>query len=384
MASKRDCYEILNLDRNASDADIKKSYRILAKKFHPDVNKGDSNAEEKFKEVNEAYSILSDPQKRARYDRYGYEGLDSNGFGGFGNGFADFGFGGLGDIFESFFSGSGFASGQSSGTGRRKGPRKGSDLRYSVEISFEEAAFGVEKELTIERMQACDECKGSGSKPGTSPVTCSQCKGTGEIQHQQRTPFGQFVNVTTCDACLGEGQVIKDPCLKCRGKGRVKIKSKMKVKIPAGIEDGQTISMRNAGEAGFRGGPSGDLYVSITVLPHPIFRRKQNNVYCEIPITFVQAALGSEIEVPTLDGEVKYKIPEATQTGTEFRLKGKGIPDLRNGIRGDQLIRVYVEVPQKLNEKQKAILKEFAEISGDECQPMRRSFFDKMKEALGI
>ncbi len=382
MASKRDCYEILNLDKNASDADIKKSYRVLAKKFHPDLNNGDNEAEAKFKEVNEAYSILSDPQKRAKYDRYGYEGVDSNGFGGFGSGFADFGFGGIGDIFESFFNGAGFTSNQSKG--RRKGPRKGADLRYAVEITFEEAAFGVEKELNLERMEACSECKGSGGKPGTSPVTCSKCNGTGEIQHEQRTPFGQFINVNTCDACLGEGQVIKDPCGKCKGKGRVKNKSKMKVKIPAGIEDGQTISLRSAGEAGLRGGPSGDLYVGVTVKPHPLFQRKRNNVYCEIPITFVQAALGSEIEVPTLDGKVKYDIPEATQTGAEFRLKGKGIPDLRNGVRGDQYIKVYVEVPQKLNEKQKDVLREFAEISGDECQPLRKGFFDKMKDALGM
>ena len=382
MASKRDCYEILNLDRNASDADIKKSYRVLAKKYHPDLNNGDSTAEAKFKEVNEAYSILSDPQKRAKYDRYGYEGVDANGFGGFGSGFADFGFGGIGDIFESFFNGAGFTSNRS--TGRRKGPRKGSDLRYSVEITFEEAAFGVEKELILERMEACSECRGSGSKPGTSPVVCTKCNGTGEIQHEQRTPFGQFINVNTCDACLGEGQVIKDPCGKCKGKGRVKNKSKMKVKIPAGIEDGQTISLRSAGEAGLRGGPSGDLYVGVTVKPHSLFRRKQNHVYCEIPITFVQAALGSEIEVPTLDGKIRYDIPEATQTGTEFRLKGKGIPDLRNGIRGDQYIKVYVEVPQKLNEKQKNVLREFAEISGDECQPLRKGFFDKMKDALGM
>ncbi|MDD4494840.1 MAG: molecular chaperone DnaJ [Eubacteriales bacterium] len=379
MASKRDYYEVLGIDRNASEADIKKAYRTLAKKYHPDVNKGDSQAELKFKEVNEAYIVLSDSQKRSTYDRYGHEGLDSNGSGGFG-GFSDFDFGGIGDIFESFFGG-GFSSGRSSG--KRRGPRKGSDLKYSVEIAFEEAAFGVEKEITLEKMDVCDVCKGSGSKPGKSPVICSKCNGTGEVQHKQKTPFGQFVNVTTCEACQGEGQVINDPCEKCNGKGRVKDKVKLKVKIPAGIEDGQTISMRNAGEAGFRGGPSGDLYINIRVRAHKLFTRQDNAVFCEVPITFVQGALGAEIEVPTLDGKVKYNIPEGTQSGTVFHLKGKGIPDLRNGVRGDEHFSVYVEVPRKLNDKQKELLREFAGISGDDVHEIKRGFFDKMKDAFG-
>ncbi len=378
--SKRDFYEVLGVSKGTSDADIKKAYRKLAKQYHPDVNPDDKAAEAKFKEVNEAYEVLSDPQKKARYDQFGHAGVDPNGFSGAGAGFGDFDFGGIGDIFESFFGGSGF--GRSSRS--RTGPQKGADLKYAVELSFEEAAFGMEKELTINRHEACGKCGGSGAKAGTSPATCTQCNGTGQMQYKQSTPFGQFVNVKTCDACHGEGKIITNPCPACSGKGRVRKTVKINLNIPAGIDDGQTMSLRGEGDPGAKGGPAGDLFVTIRVKPHSLFKRQGNDVVCDMPITFVQAALGSELEVPTLDGKVKYNIPEGTQTGSIFRLKGKGIPYLRGSGRGDQYVKVEIEVPKKLNEKQKAALKEFAEISGDDVHEQRKGFFDKMKDALGM
>lgn len=380
MANKRDYYEVLGVERGASDADIKKAYRKLAKQYHPDVNPGDKAAEAKFKEINEAYEVLSDPQKRAKYDQFGHAGMDPNGFGGFGGGFGDFDFGGIGDIFETFFGGAGFGR----STRSRTGPQKGSDLKYTMEIDFEEAAFGVEKEISISRMESCPTCHGTGAKPGTEPVTCRHCNGTGQVQYKQSTPFGQFVNIKTCDVCHGEGKIIASPCEECSGKGKVRKNVKIKINVPAGIDDGQTISLRGEGEPGARGGPSGDLFISIRVRHHPIFQRQGNDVICEIPITFVQGALGAEMEVPTLDGKVKYTIPEGTQTGTVFRLKGKGIPFLRGNGRGDQYVKVHIEVPRKLDEKQKALLREFAELSGDDVHEQRKSFFDKMKDALGM
>jgi molecular chaperone DnaJ len=381
MANKRDYYEVLGVEKSASDAEIKKAYRKLAKQYHPDVNQGDKASEAKFKELNEAYEVLSDAQKRSQYDQFGHAGTDPNGFGGFGGfggGNVDFDFGGIGDIFESFFGGGGGRSSRS-----KKGPQKGADLKYAMEISFEEAAFGVEKEVSINRMENCKTCSGSGSKPGSSASTCSQCNGTGQIQYKQSTPFGQFVNVKTCDACRGEGKIITDPCNTCQGKGKVKNNVKIKINVPAGIDDGQTISLRGEGEPGSKGGPSGDLYLSIRVKPHQIFQRQGTDVVIEMPITFVQGALGTELEVPTLDGKVKYTIPEGTQTGSVFRLKGKGIPFIRGSGRGDQYIKVNIEVPKKLNDKQKAILREFAEVSGDDVHEQRKSFFDKMKDVLG-
>ncbi|HEX2946599.1 MAG TPA: molecular chaperone DnaJ [Clostridia bacterium] len=378
--SKRDYYEVLELGREASDTDIKKAYRKLAKQYHPDMNPGDKAAEEKFKEVNEAYEVLSDPQKKSRYDQYGHAGVDPNSFGGAGAGFGDFDFGGIGDIFESFFGGGGF--GRSSRS--RTGPQKGADLKYAAEISFEEAAFGVEREININRNETCPTCGGSGAKTGTSPVTCKNCGGTGQVQYRQSTPFGQFVNVKTCDVCKGEGKIIKEPCQACGGKGRNRKTIKIKLNIPAGIDDGQTISLRGEGDPGAKGGPAGDLFVTVSVRPHALFKRQGNDVVCEVPITFVQAALGAELEVPTLDGKVKYSMPEGTQTGTIFRLKGKGIPYLRGNGRGDQYIKVEIDVPKKLNEKQKAVLKQFADISGDDVYEQRKSFFDKMKDVLGM
>ncbi len=379
--SKRDYYEVLGVERNASDAEIKKAYRKVAKQYHPDVNKDDKSAESKFKEANEAYEILSDPQKKARYDQYGHAGVDPNGFAGGAGGFGDFDFGGIGDIFESFFGGSG-GFGRSSRS--KNGPQKGSDLKYSMELSFEEAAFGIEREISINRMEACVTCSGSGAKPGTNASTCQHCGGSGQVQVKQSTPFGQFVNVKTCDVCRGEGKVIANPCTVCNGKGKVKKSVKLKLNVPAGIDDGQTISLRGEGEPGTKGGPSGDLYVTIRVRQHAIFKRQGNDVICEMPITFVQAALGAELEVPTLDGKVRYTIPEGTQTGSVFRLKSKGIPFLRGNGRGDQYIKVEIDVPKKLNDRQKAILKEFADISGDDIHDQRKGFFEKMKDALGM
>lgn len=378
--SKRDYYEVLEIGREASDTDIKKAYRKLAKQYHPDVNPEDKSAEAKFKEVNEAYEVLSDPQKKARYDQYGHAGVDPNSFGGAGAGFGDFDFGGIGDIFESFFGGGGF--GRSSRG--RSGPQRGADIKYSMQLTFEEAAFGVQKEISISRHENCSNCSGTGAKPGTSPETCKHCNGTGQVQYKQSTPFGQFVNVKTCDVCRGEGKIITNPCPDCNGKGKVKKTVKRSIDIPAGIDDGQTISMRGEGEPGSKGGPAGDVYITVAVKPHAIFKRQGNDVVCEMPITFVQAALGAELEVPTLDGKVKYSIPEGTQTGSIFRLKSKGIPYLRGNGRGDQYVKVEIDVPKKLNDKQKELLKQFAEISGDDVYEQRKGFFDKMKDALGM
>lgn len=378
MANKRDYYEVLGIDKNAPEAEIKKAYRKLAKQHHPDINQGNKASEAKFKEVSEAYEVLSDAQKRARYDQYGHAATDPNAAGGFGGGFSDFDFGGIGDIFESFFGGSGF--GRSTKT--KNGPQKGADLKYAVEIAFEEAAFGIEKEININRMENCSTCNGTGAKAGTSPSTCKHCNGTGQIQYKQSSPFGQFVNVKACDVCRGEGKIIIEPCNVCNGKGKVKNSKKIKINIPAGIDDGQTISLRSEGEPGTKGGPSGDLYINVRVRAHSIFQRQGNDVVCEIPITFVQGALGAELEVPTLDGRVKYAIPEGTQTGSVFRLKSKGIPFLRGNGRGDQYVKVNIEVPKKLTDKQKSLLKEFAELSGDDFHEQRKSFFDKMKDAL--
>ncbi len=380
MSAKRDYYEVLGIEKNTSEADIKKAYRKLAKQYHPDMNPGDKASEAKFKEVSEAYEVLSDPQKKANYDQFGHAANDPNGFGGFQGGFNDFDLGGIGDIFETFFGGGGS---QRSGRNRR-GPQKGSDLKYSMEISFDEAAFGVEREINISRMENCPTCDGTGAKPGTSPSTCKHCGGTGQLQFKQNTPFGQFVNVKTCDVCHGEGKIITDPCTSCGGKAKIKKNVKIKINVPAGIDDGQTISLRNEGEPGIKGGPSGDLYIQIRIRQHKLFQRQANDVYCDIPITFVQAALGSELEVPTLDGKVKYTIPEGTQTGSVFRLKGKGIPYLRGNGRGDQYVKVVVEVPKKLNEKQRTLLKEFSELSGDEVHEQRKGFFDKMKDVFGM
>ncbi|WP_099187348.1 molecular chaperone DnaJ [Tepidibacter mesophilus] len=374
--SKRDYYEVLGVEKGASDQELKKAYRKLAMKYHPDRNPDNKEAEEKFKEANEAYEVLSDSQKRQNYDQFGHAGANG-GFGGHGGfDFNGSGFGGFEDIFGDMF-GDIFGGGRSR---RRNGPERGSDIRYRMSISFEEAAFGTEKEININRSENCEECSGTGAKPGTSKKTCPTCGGSGEVKQAQRTPFGTMMNVRACHACSGSGSIIETPCTKCGGKGEISKKKQVNIKIPAGIDEGSAIRLSGEGELGLRGGPRGDLYVVIDVLPHKLFERDGNDVYCEMPITFAQAALGDEVEVPTLDGKVKYKIPEGTQTGTVFRLREKGIPRLRSKTRGDQYVKVVVEVPKRLSEKQKDLLKQFAKESGEEVHEQRKNFFDKMKD----
>ena len=376
---KRDYYEVLGVSKGASDDEIKKAYRKLAKKYHPDMNPGDKEAEAKFKEVNEAYSILSDEQKRARYDQFGHAGVDPNyGAGGPGGPFGGFDMGDidLGDIFGSFFGGGGFG-GFGGGGARRNGPQKGESLRANLTITFEEAAFGCEKELTVERMEQCATCKGSGCAPGTTPEVCPECHGSGVVQTRRQTPMGVFASSNPCRKCGGTGRIIHQPCPDCHGGGFTRKRKTIKVSIPAGIDHGQTISLRGQGHAGKNGGPAGDLLVTVMVQPHDVFRRDGTAVFCEAPITFTQAVLGAELEIPTIDGKVKYTIPEGPQTGTVFRLKGKGIPVLNGRGRGDQYVTVIIETPRNLNREQKDALRKFSETLNEGNYEKHRSFFKK-------
>ncbi len=378
MADKRDYYEVLGVNKDASDEEIKKAYRAAAKKCHPDLNPGkEKEAEEKFKEVNEAYDVLKDSDKRAKYDRFGHAGVDPSYGGGYGGGGYGGGFGGfdVGDIFESFFGG-GFG-GASSQSARRNGPRKGKDVQQYVEITFEEAAFGVEKEINIYRMENCKSCGGSGAKKGTSPVTCPVCGGSGQIRTTQRTPFGNFSSAATCNNCGGSGQKIENPCPDCKGSGQIKVQRKINVKIPAGIDDGQTITLRSEGSAGIKGGPNGDLYITISIKKHELFSRNGFDVTFEMPISFVSAALGDTIRVPTLDGEVEHKIAEGTQSGAVYRFRGKGIPHLNGRGRGNQYVKFIVEVPKGLSEKQKELLREFDKLDNGNNKE-RGKFFDML------
>ena len=377
--NKRDYYEVLGVQKGASEEEIKKAYKKMARKYHPDLNPGDKDAEEKFKEVNEAYEVLSDSEKKARYDQFGFAGVDPNfgaGGGGYGGG-AGFDFGDLGDIFGSFFGG-GFGGGQT----RRNpnAPQRGESIRMNLTISFEEAAFGCEKELELDRYESCETCHGSGAAPGTSPETCPDCGGSGVVQTRRQTPMGVFASTAPCSRCGGRGKIIKEPCKDCRGSGMVRRRRKIQASVPAGIDNGQTISLRGQGHAGKNGGPAGDLLVTITVRPHELFRREGTSVLCEAPITFAQAVLGAELEIPTIDGKVKYDIPEGTQSGTTFRLKGKGIPALNGRGRGDQYVTVYIETPRNLNREQKEALKKFAEAVGENNYEERKSFFRKFKK----
>ena len=372
MAGKKDYYEILGVDRDASQKEIKKAYRKLAKKYHPDMNKDDPDTSDKFKEISEAYEILSDPDKRERYDRYGHSGINDNDFNF--DDFAQGGFGGFDDIFDMFFGGRG---------GRRRGPRKGSDLQYRLEITFEEAAFGAKKEITIPRTETCQTCGGNGAKPGTDVKTCPKCNGSGQMRVSQRTPFGQFTQTKTCDRCGGSGKIVKTPCPDCNGTGKQRRHRNLTVNIPEGVDNGTRLRMTGEGEAGDKGAPSGDLYIIIKVKEHDIFDRKGDDIYCEVPVNFVQATLGDEIKVPTLDGKVKFTIPEGTQPGTTFRLKNKGIPHLNGHGRGDEYIKTKVVIPKHLSQEQKDLLKEFAELSGDEINPEKKGFFRKVKDAFG-
>jgi len=373
--AKRDYYEVLGVSREAGADEIKKSYRKLARQYHPDANPGNQNTEEKFKEIAEAYEVLSDPEKRANYDRFGHAATNGQGFDGFGGGFGGFGtdFGGLGDIFDMFFGGA---------TRARSGPQKGADIRADIEISFKEAAFGLEKDIKVPRVETCGNCKGSGAAPGASVRNCPVCGGTGQAQSSQNTPFGRVVQSHTCNRCRGTGRVIEKPCSVCQGAGQVRRSRSIHIKIPAGVDTGTRLRVSSEGEAGLRGGPPGDLYVYINVRPHRIFKREGNDIICEMPLSFTQAALGDEIEVPTLEGTAKMRIPEGTQHGTEFRLRSKGIPDLGGYGRGDQYVRVKVATPTRLTDRQKHLLREFALLSGEDPAGESKGFFDKVKDAF--
>ena len=377
MADKRDYYEVLGVEKNASEGEIKKAYRKLAMKYHPDQNPGDKTAEEKFKEINEAYEVLSDADKKARYDQFGFAGVDPNFAasqgGGFGGGFGGFDGFDLGSIFGDFFGGGGGSS------QRRNGPARGQNLGVEISITFEEAAFGCEKEVTLDRVEQCETCHGSGAAAGTSPETCPNCHGSGQVQQRRQTPMGVFATTTTCPRCGGKGKIISNPCKDCGGTGQVRRRKTVKVSIPAGIDNGQTISLRGQGNAGRNGGPSGDLLLVISVLPHQLFRRDGEDVYCDAPITFTQAVLGGEMEIPTIDGKVKYTIPEGTQTGTTFRLRGKGIPNVNGRGRGDQFVTVHIETPRNLNREQKEALRKFSETLKENNYEERKSFFKKFK-----
>jgi len=373
MATKADYYELLGVSRSASEEEVKKAYRKAALRYHPDRNPGDKAAEEKFKALSEAYQVLSDAKKRELYDSYGHAAFEQGGTGfsggfDFSTSFEDI----FGDIFGDFF-------GTGTGRGSRRRGRRGEDLSYNLEISFEEAAFGTEKTISVPRMAVCDTCRGKGTKPGTSPKTCATCHGSGQVRFQQ----GFFTIARTCNQCGGQGVVITDPCATCRGTGAAPKTATLQVKIPAGVDSGARLKLRGEGEASPAGGPPGDLYVLIRVREHPLFKRHNNEVICEVPISFPQAALGAEIEVPTLEGKLKMKVPPGTQSGNVFRLRGKGIVDLHSGGRGDQLVRVVVEVPRKLTARQRELLEEFARLDGADLHPLSKGFFEKVKELFG-
>ena len=386
MADKRDYYEVLGVSKGASDDEIKKAYRKLAKKYHPDVNKNNPEAAEKFKEASEAYEILSDKEKRSRYDQFGFAGVDpsygggAGGAGGF-SGFSDFG--DLGDIFGSFFGG-GFGGG--SRQNRANAPRQGESVRRTVVLDFEEAAFGCEKEITIDRVEKCTECDGTGAEKGSSPETCSNCHGTGTVQQTQRTPFGAFSSTASCPNCHGTGKIIHKPCKKCHGSGTERKQRKLQVKLPAGIDDGQSVALRGQGGAGTNGGPAGDVIVTVSIRPHPLFQRDGYDVWCEVPISYAQACLGEKLIVPTIDGKVEYTMPAGTQPGTVFRMRGKGIQAVNGRGRGDQYVKVTLEVPKNLNDKQKKLLRELEESDEPQNHPNRKSFrdqLDKLKSKFG-
>ena len=367
---KRDYYEVLGVSRSASDEELKKAYRKLALRYHPDKNPGDREAEERFKEIGEAYAILCDVGRRAQYDRFGHAAFEQGGLGGFdfSAGFEDI----LGDLFGDFF-------GTGRGRGGRTRSRRGQDLQYQLELSFEEAAHGCEKTLSIPRLTACATCGATGAKPGTKPTVCSQCRGSGQIRFQQ----GFFAIAKTCGTCAGQGTVISSPCADCEGAGARRRTHTLNVRVPAGVDSGSRLKLRGEGETGGNGGQPGDLYVLIRVAAHPIFARDGVDVVCEVPVSVVQAALGTKLEIPTLDGPRKLDVPPGTQSGHLFRLRGLGVPDLNGYGRGDQVVRLTVETPRKLSVRQRELLEEFARISGEEVHPMSKSFLEKVKSLLG-
>lgn len=371
MANK-DYYEVLGLQKGASDDEIKKAFRKQAIKYHPDKNQGDAGSEDKFKEVNEAYQVLSDPEKKARYDQYGTADPNAGGFNGGGFDFSDMG--GFGDIFDSFFGGGGGSS------RRRNGPTRGNDIEYSITLTFEEAVFGTKKEISITRNENCEDCNGTGAEKGTSATTCSNCGGSGQVRVQRQTPLGNFVSTTTCDKCGGTGKNIETPCHTCKGKAKVRKNRKVTVNIPAGVDTGNVMPLRGQGEHGNNGGSPGDLYIKIRVTPSNKFTRKGNDIYVDTHISMSKAALGTEIKVPTVDGDVKYTVPEGTQSGTLFRLKSKGVPRVNSSGRGDQYVKVVVDIPKNLNEKQREALFAFMEVSGEEVtkdEKHKKGFFRK-------
>ncbi len=370
MAAKRDYYEVLGVSRDASTEAIKKAYRKLALKHHPDRNPGDKDAENRFKEASEAYQVLSDPERRAQYDRFGHAAFEQ----GAGPGGFDFAAAGFEDIFSDIF-------GDFFGTGRRSRTRarRGEDLRYDLEVGFEEAVFGAEKTIEVPRLMTCAACRGLGTKDGVPRETCRTCRGSGQVRYQQ----GLFSIAETCGQCHGQGTIVRDPCRSCGGSGVAQTQRRLSVRIPPGVETGSRLKLRGEGEAGRNGGPPGDLYIVVHVREHPLFTRQGNDIVCELPISFTQAALGADIDVPTVHGKVRMTIPPGTQSGNVFRLKGKGAPDVRGYGQGDALVRVIVETPRKLSVRQRELLEEFARISGEEVHPLSKGFFDKVKEMFG-
>lgn len=367
---KRDYYDVLGVSKSADEGEIKKAYRQLAKKYHPDMNPGDAEAEQKFKEVNEAYDVLSDPDKKAKYDQYGHAAFDpaSRGGAGFG-GFGDFGFD-INDIFSSFFGGG-------ASSGRRNGPIRGDNVTVRLTLTFEEAVFGCKKEISYQKIQKCSDCDGTGAAAGTSPKTCSACGGTGQVRMQQRTPFGYMQTQKECDTCHGTGKIIEKPCSSCKGKGFVRAAKKLEVNIPAGIDDGQQVGLKYQGSDGMNGGSAGDLNIIISVRPHSVFEREGDDLYCEVPITYAEAALGAEIDIPTLEGSQKYTIPEGTQSGTMFTLRQKGVQHINSKQRGNLNFTVVVEIPKNLNFEQKKLLEKFAESCGEGNYTKRTKFFKR-------
>ncbi len=386
MAEKRDYYEVLGLKKGASEEDIKKAFKTLARKYHPDLHPDDPKAEEKFKEINEAHEVLSDPEKRARYDQFGHAGVDptygggnDSGFGGFSGGFG--GFGDVGDIFDSIFGGGfsgGFGGGRSAAQ-NTNAPKRGGDINERITIEFMEACKGTTKKIRVAHMEKCSQCGGTGADSNTKTTTCTECNGQGSVRVNQRTPFGTISTTHVCSKCGGKGKIVTNPCSKCHGSGRLRTISEIELKIPAGIDNGQILRVGGKGDAGVNGGSSGDLNVQVTVRPHELFVRSGNDISCEIPIAYAQAVLGDKITVPTIDGKVEYEIPEGTQSGTKFRLRGKGVKYLNRDTRGDQYVTVVVEVPKKLTKQQKELLKKFDDSLEAKNQTKRESFFEKLK-----
>lgn len=387
MAEKKDYYEVLGIQKGASEDEIKKAYKKKAREYHPDLHPDDPSCEDKMKEVNEAFEVLNDPDKKARYDQFGHAGVDpsyggADGAGGFGGGFG--GFGDMGDILENIFGGFGFGGGSSRSSASANAPKRGADIQESVTISFMEACKGVSKEIKINRMCTCDACKGTGAHEGTTAEVCPDCHGRGSVKTTQRTPFGAISSSKVCPHCNGKGKIIQNPCPSCHGIGRVRTQKTVSVDIPAGIGDRQTIRLGGQGDCGVNGGPSGDLLLNVNVRSHSLFKRDGFDVHCEIPVTYAEAVLGAEITVPTIDGDVKYNISEGTQTGTVFRLKGKGIQKLQRSDRGNQYVKINVEVPKNLTKKQKDLLKAFEDSLNEKNYAKRQSFFEKLKKKFDI